>query len=115
MNVQREASEAYRRIGRAAFERYLLDLLRRYAAEEERQKREIFHKEPRLEVRSIEMLGEFPRTTYKFVYVHLRRDEERTESFMLYGNPECFDEKGELLVTGDYIAGEMLRLLRESK
>lgn len=113
MNRMREQEEGYERVGREAFERYLADLVRVSAAEEERQGREIHNNPPRFEVISVKVNGSYPSAGVDIRYRDNRRGEEGSEFFDLYGTPEFFDENGKPKPDADYIAGEMLRLLRE--
>ena len=104
----------YEEISRQAFERYLLDLLRLSAAEEERLYREVRGESPRLEVRNIIQQGQYPEgTSYKFLYYDNRTGAEGSEIMILYENPQFYDQDGKQLVDADYMAGEMLTWLRE--
>lgn len=99
-------------IGREAYERYLLDLMRESAKEEERLRLENRGERRNPEIREIQLTGEYPHTGFRFRTYDRVRDLEQTTTYPLYDNPQFFDENGKRLCSADRIAGDTLMWVR---
>jgi hypothetical protein len=102
--------EGYRRIERRAFERYLLELVQGFAAEAERLNREIRGEELNVQVRNVELVGEYPDTALHFQLFDRVRGVER-ESERRIWDPDFVNANGRPK-SGAYVAGEILTLVR---
>lgn len=92
----------------AAYERYLLDLMRGYAAEQERM-------DPDLTplIREIQLAGdEYPHPGFMIRTYNPRNGKEQTTMFPLYGNREFYDEAGDRIAETTRIAGDILMWAR---
>lgn len=101
----------FKEIERKAFERYLLDLARGWAAEEERLHLENRGKELNVQVLQIDLVGEYPHTAFDIRCRH-RANGESTKHFTIYQTPGWFDGDGKRLVSPERIVGDILMLAR---
>jgi hypothetical protein len=101
----------FKEIERKAFERYLLDLARLCAAEEERAILEKRGWPLTILILQIDLIGEYPYTAFE-IRCRNRDGEETKPHFMLYQSSEWFDEDGKLLVSAGRIVGDTLMWAR---
>ncbi len=102
----------YEAIGRAAFERYLLDLMQECAVEEERLHLEVRGEPLSLEIREIKLDGEYPNTGFQFRIYDRRRNLEQTSWWPLYASSTFFDEDRKRRCEPERIVGDTLMLAR---
>lgn len=102
----------YKVIWGKAFEKYLLELARGYAAEQERLHREIQGKEDNPLIREIQLSGEYPDTGFLIRKYDRVRDLEQEQWYFIWGNPEFFDEDLKPLVSAERIVGDTLMWAR---
>jgi hypothetical protein len=92
----------------AAYERYLLDLVRGYAAEQERMDSDLTPL-----IREIQLAGdEYPHPGFMIRTYNPRNGKEQTKMHLLYENPDFYSEDGERRVETTRIAGDILMLAR---
>ena len=102
----------YEAINRAVFERYLLDLARESAAEEERLHRELQGEELNIQVRDIQLVGEYPDTRLKIKTYDRRRNREFTSSDPIWDLPEYSEKKGDKPRNPERMIGDILMWAR---
>jgi hypothetical protein len=95
-----------------AFEKFLLELARGYAAEEERLYLEHQGKEENPLVREIQLKGEYPKTGFQIKTYDRVRDLEQTNWYFLWGSPEFFDKDLKPLVSPERMVSDTLMLAR---
>lgn len=99
-------------IGHEAFERYILDLMRASAAEEERLHLENRGKSLNPEVRDIQLKGEYPDTGFQIKTYDSIRDLEQEQWYFLWGSSEFFDKDMNPLASPERIVGDTLMWAR---
>ena len=100
----------FREIEREAFERYVLEVVRAVAAEEERLYVEARGEKPRILVRDVDLVRAYPETALRFRITDRGRDIEQQVSYPLWDRD--YEEPGGRMKPASYIAGEMLRMVR---
>jgi len=110
MNYEEHHRQGYLEIERRAFERYLLELVRGFAAEEERVHREMEGEEFNVLVRGVELVREYPRTALRFELFERSRGIERQSEYPIW-DQDYMKANGQMK-PGPYIAGEILRMVR---
>ena len=92
----------------AAYERYLLDLMRGYAAETDR-----IDPNPSVLIKDIQLEGDgYPHTGFRIQTYHPRTGKTKSHLFTLYDNPGFYDEAGDRIVETNRIVGDILMLAR---
>jgi len=100
-------------INREAFERYLLDLVRNSAVEEERLYREAKGEDLHILIRDAELQGSYPNTVIRFRRYERARDIEDWTALPIWTDATFFDqETGERRMPPEKIAGDILMLAR---
>jgi len=95
-------------IQREAFERYVLDLAQRWAAEHDR----LYGDNESVLIRHIELRGEYPNTGLKIQTYDKNRELEQSSVYVLWGRPDFFDAEGNLLVEPERLVADILMLAR---
>jgi hypothetical protein len=95
-------------IERKAYERYILDLLKGCAAEEERLQKENRGREFNILIRQIDLVGEYPYVAFDIHRYHRISDRESVFHATLYQTPGWFDKDGKRLVDTDQIVADTL-------
>lgn len=106
----KDQREAFRDIERREFERYVFEVVRQSAAEEERLYRETEGKELTVLVRSVELVREYPETAIQFRTFDRTRGIEQRSQYPIW-DEDYMTADGEMKGAG-YIAGEMLIMAR---
>jgi len=95
-------------IDRKAFENYLLELVREYAAEADRLYRLAKNKEPNPLVLEVELKGEYPDTLMRIRCFDRVRDIEGWSVYPFWKSDNFFDEEGRRVCSPERMAGDML-------
>jgi hypothetical protein len=103
----------YEDIERGAFERYILDLVRGYAAEQERVHRKAKGTDPHILIREAKLEGEYPRTVIRIRRYEPNRDIESWHTELLWEDTTFFDaETGGRLASPGRMASDILMRAR---
>ena len=95
-----------------AFERFLLDLARGYAQEQDRLALESHGKLFNPEIREIQLKGEYPSTGFLIRKYDRVRDLEQEQWHLLWGHPEFFDKDLNPLVSPERMVSDTLMWAR---
>jgi len=93
-----------------AFERYVLEVVREGAAEEERIYRELHGEDPRSLVRRAELTREYPRTALRITVYDRGRDLEQASEYPIW-DPDYETSDGRMKRASE-IAGHILMMAR---
>jgi hypothetical protein len=102
----------YDEIQRKAFEQYLLDLAKGWAAEHERLSLEREGREPSILIHDIKLVGDYPHTVFQFQIYDRPRGLEQIRTHLLYESPTFFDEDLNLRCQPEQIVSDTLMLVR---
>lgn len=95
-----------------AFENFLLELARGYAAEEERLYFEKWGKTRNPEIREIRLKGEYPETGFLIRRYDRVRDLEQQQWYFIWGSPEFFDKDRKPLCEPERMVSDTLMWAR---
>jgi hypothetical protein len=112
MNVVKIPPNNFDAIYGRAFEKFLLELARGYAAEQERLQVESRGKPNNPEIREIQLKGEYPNTGFQIRRYDRVRDLEQEQWYFIWGNPEFFDRNRKPLCSADRMVGDTLMWAR---
>lgn len=107
-----EFGPAFAVIEHEAFERYLLELVKRFGIEGDRLRKKHDLKEEIWQLLDVELVGEFPDTELKMKYWNPVRDEEGFKWAFIWQDPTFFDQNFERRVQPEDMAGDVLMLFR---
>jgi hypothetical protein len=102
----------YDDIRHKAFERYLLELAKGWAAEHERLSLEREGREPSILIRDVELVGGYPHTVFQFHTYDRNRDLEQTSSWPIYESSTFYDKDLNLRCEPEQIVSDTLMLVR---
>lgn len=105
-------SDNYKAIEQRAFERYILELVRGIASEEERLWREAEGSEIYAKVRKVELACNYPETEVRLLVYSPADEREHWHSSPLWSNPLFFQEGGAIRRTPPQMARDIVMWAR---
>ncbi len=100
----------FREIERRAFERYLLEVVREGAIEEERLYRDSRGEDMAILVREVELVRNYPKTALRIRTLDRARDLEQWSEYPIWDLD--YEEPDGRMKPGNFIAGQILMMAR---
>jgi hypothetical protein len=104
----KEAHVVYADVEHRAFEKYVFELVKNWAAEHDNLQRKHFGRDAHIVVREVRLKGEYPKTVIRIRVYEPNRDSERWQTHLLWQDPTFFDDEGARLCSPERMAGDIL-------